>query len=43
MEDTLSTGMASASLYSVLTPISDHTGIPISTLNAGTGYSELRE
>lgn len=33
--------MASASLYSVLTPISENTGIPLSTLNAGTGYSEF--
>lgn len=34
--------MASASLYSVLTPISENTGIPVSTLNAGTGYSGWR-
>lgn len=36
------TGIASASLYSVLTPISENTGIPLSTLNEGTGYSEFR-
>jgi hypothetical protein len=26
-------------LYSILQPISDDTGIPLATLNAGTGYS----
>lgn len=28
-------------LYSILQPISDDTGIPLATLNAGTGYSRL--
>ncbi|KAI0915372.1 hypothetical protein AcV5_003863 [Taiwanofungus camphoratus] len=34
-------GIATASLYSILQPISDDTGIALSTLNAGTGYSKL--
>lgn len=28
-------------LYSILQPISNDTGIPLATLNAGTGYSGL--
>ncbi|KAH9949168.1 major facilitator superfamily domain-containing protein [Amylocystis lapponica] len=34
-------GIATASLYSILQPISNDTGIPLSTLNAGTGYMFL--
>jgi hypothetical protein len=38
--DTLTAGMGTTALYSVLTPIEQNTGIPLSTLNAGTGYSK---
>ncbi|KAH0832878.1 major facilitator superfamily domain-containing protein [Lanmaoa asiatica] len=31
-------GIATAILYSILQPIANDTGIPLSTLNAGTGY-----
>jgi hypothetical protein len=40
-QDTLTAGMSTTALYSVLTPIEENTGIPLSTLNAGTGYSKL--
>jgi hypothetical protein len=39
-QDTLTAGMGTTALYSVLTPIETNTGIPLSTLNAGTGYSK---
>ncbi|KAL4969293.1 putative serine/threonine protein kinase ENV7 [Aspergillus stella-maris] len=35
---TLFAGIASANVYSVLTDLSDETGISVSTLNEGTGY-----
>ncbi len=38
---TLMVGIASAAIYSVLVPISLDTGIPIKTLNEGTGYMFL--
>ncbi|GBE86769.1 hypothetical protein SCP_1000110 [Sparassis crispa] len=38
---TTAIGIATAALYSILQPISDDTGIPLSTLNAGTGYMFL--
>ncbi|OBZ78849.1 Poly [ADP-ribose] polymerase 2 [Grifola frondosa] len=34
-------GIGACSIYSILQPISDDTGIPLSTLNAGTGYMFL--
>ncbi|KAL1404950.1 hypothetical protein Q8F55_008562 [Vanrija albida] len=38
---TVTSGFAACSLYSVLTPLSEEKGIPLSTLNAGTGYMFL--
>ncbi|CCM06822.1 uncharacterized protein FIBRA_09125 [Fibroporia radiculosa] len=40
-KDTSAVGIATTALYSILLPISDETGIPLSTLNAGTGYTFL--
>lgn len=34
-------GIASAAIYSVLSPISEDTGLTLSDLNAGTGYMFL--
>ncbi|KDQ56157.1 hypothetical protein JAAARDRAFT_79586 [Jaapia argillacea MUCL 33604] len=34
-------GIGTTAIYSILQPISDDTGIPLSTLNAGTGYMFL--
>jgi hypothetical protein len=34
-------GIASAAIYSVLTPISDATNLTLDDLNAGTGYMFL--
>lgn len=39
--DTTTVGISCTALYSVLVPIEEATSIPLSTLNAGTGYSEL--
>lgn len=39
--DTSAIGIGTTVLYSILQPISDDTGIPLATLNAGTGYSGL--
>ncbi|KAL5456344.1 hypothetical protein PMIN07_006678 [Paraphaeosphaeria minitans] len=38
---TLMVGIASAAIYSVLVPISEETGISLTTLNQGTGYMFL--
>lgn len=38
---TLMVGIASAAIYSVLTPISTDTGLTLNQLNAGTGYMFL--
>ncbi|OWP05069.1 hypothetical protein B2J93_639 [Marssonina coronariae] len=38
---TLTVGIASAAIYSVLTPISEDTGLTLNDLNAGTGYMFL--
>lgn len=38
---TLMVGIASAAIYSVLTPISADTGLTLNDLNAGTGYMFL--
>jgi hypothetical protein len=38
---TLMVGIASAAIYSVLTPISDATNLTLDDLNAGTGYMFL--
>lgn len=38
---TFGVGIASASIYSVLTPISTQTGLGLATLNQGTGYMFL--
>ncbi|KAJ5974088.1 hypothetical protein N7481_011298 [Penicillium waksmanii] len=35
---TLFAGIATSVVYSVLTPLSEATGLPVSTLNEGTGY-----
>lgn len=37
--DTTAIGIGTTVLYSILQPIANDTGIPLSTLNAGTGYS----
>jgi len=39
--DTSAIGIGTTVLYSILQPISSDTGIPLATLNAGTGYSEF--
>lgn len=38
---TVGVAVPSASIYSVLTPISHNTGLPLATLNQGTGYMFL--
>ncbi|KAG5361859.1 putative MFS-type transporter [Yarrowia sp. C11] len=38
---TLSSGVATASIYSILVPISQDSGLPLATLNQGTGYMFL--
>ncbi|KAG5358613.1 putative MFS-type transporter [Yarrowia sp. B02] len=38
---TLSSGVATASIYSILVPISKDSGLPLATLNQGTGYMFL--
>lgn len=38
---TVAVAVPSASIYSVLTPISHSTGLPLATLNQGTGYMFL--
>ncbi|KAH7928431.1 MFS general substrate transporter [Leucogyrophana mollusca] len=38
---TTAIGIAGTVLFSILQPITDETGIPLSTLNAGTGYTFL--
>ncbi|KAJ5413724.1 hypothetical protein N7509_000351 [Penicillium cosmopolitanum] len=38
---TLFAGIATSVLYSVITPLSKQTGLPVSTLNEGTGYMFL--
>ncbi|AOW00533.1 major facilitator superfamily domain-containing protein [Yarrowia lipolytica] len=38
---TLCSGVASASIYSILVPISKDSGLPLATLNQGTGYMFL--
>ena len=35
---TLTVGIASAAIYSVLEPIAQDTGLTLADLNAGTGY-----
>ncbi|OCF54589.1 hypothetical protein L486_07721 [Kwoniella mangroviensis CBS 10435] len=37
----MTNGIALCSLYSVLSPVSEATGISLGTLNAGTGYTDL--
>ncbi|VVT49753.1 uncharacterized protein SAPINGB_P002426 [Magnusiomyces paraingens] len=38
---TFATGVPTAAIYSVLTPVSEQTGLSLSTLNEGTGYMFL--